>query len=211
VEHIYELNYGFGKGHNPVVFKCHWFDPNRVKRKPDIGWVEVERSSVYAGSDVYILATQAFQVFYLSYPCKKPSKRLQGWDVVITVPTRGRPPLPNTDDYRIDSSRYDADFFQEEGLPGNFTINLEIDEDMVVDDEEDKAAHMEEDTPQDEVEEVKNQHDVTLLERFHQGLDLDDPAGPPLDYVPDYWWGNLDSDDETLDPRVDHSDIDTGY
>jgi hypothetical protein len=46
-------------------------------------------------------------------------------------------------------------------------------EDMVVDDEEDKAAHMEEDTPQDEVEEVKNQHDVTLLERFHEGLDLD--------------------------------------
>jgi hypothetical protein len=61
------------------------------------------------------------------------------------------------------------------------------------------------------VEEVKKQHDVTLLERFHQGLDLDDPAGPPPDYVPAYWWGNLDSDDETLDPRVDHSDIDTGY
>jgi hypothetical protein len=50
--------------------------------------------------------------------------------------------LPNTDDYCIDTSRYDADFFQEEGLPGNFTINLEIDEDMVVDDEEDEAAHM---------------------------------------------------------------------
>jgi hypothetical protein len=64
---------------------------------------------------------------------------------------------------------------------------LEIDEDMVVDDEEDEAAHMEEDTPRDEVEEVKNQHDMTLLERFHQGLDLDDPAGPPPDYVSDYW------------------------
>jgi hypothetical protein len=81
VEGIYELNYGFGKGLNPVVFKCHWFDPHRVKRKPEIGWVEVERSSIYARDDVYILATQAFQVFYLPYPCKNPKKRLQGWDV----------------------------------------------------------------------------------------------------------------------------------
>jgi hypothetical protein len=88
---------------------------------------------------------------------------------------------------------------------------LEIDEDMVIDYKEDEAAHMEEDTLRDEVEEVKNQHDVTLLERFHQVLDLDDLAGPPPDYVPNYWCGNLDSDDETLDPRVDRSDIDTGY
>jgi hypothetical protein len=36
-----------------------------VKWKPEIGCVEVERSSVYAGDDVYILATQAFEVFYL--------------------------------------------------------------------------------------------------------------------------------------------------
>jgi hypothetical protein len=76
VEGIYELNYGFDKGVNPVVFKCHWFDPHRVKRKPEIGWVEVERSSIYAGDDVYILATQAFQVFYLPYPCKKPPKNI---------------------------------------------------------------------------------------------------------------------------------------
>jgi len=31
VEGIYELPYGFGKGLDPVVFKCHWFDPHRVK------------------------------------------------------------------------------------------------------------------------------------------------------------------------------------
>ena len=47
VEGIYELNYGFGKGLNPVVFKCHWLDPHRVRRDPGIGLVEVERSSVY--------------------------------------------------------------------------------------------------------------------------------------------------------------------
>ena len=28
VEGIYELDYGFGKGLNPVVFKCHCFAPH---------------------------------------------------------------------------------------------------------------------------------------------------------------------------------------
>ena len=145
-----------------------------MKQKPEIGWVEVERSSVYAGDDVYILATQAFQVFYLPYPCKNPKKRLQGWDVVITVPTHNRPPKPNEDDYRrLDPSTYDGEFFQEEGLPGNFTINLPADDDIVVI-EEDEAAGMEDDTAQDEVEEVENEQDLTLLERFRAGLDTDE-------------------------------------
>jgi hypothetical protein len=47
----------FDKGLNPVVFKCHWFDPRRVRQDPEIGLVEVERSSIYKGEDVYILAT----------------------------------------------------------------------------------------------------------------------------------------------------------
>jgi hypothetical protein len=34
---------------------------------------------------------------------------------------------------------YDANFFQEEGLLGNCTINLEIDEDMVIEDKEEKS------------------------------------------------------------------------
>lgn len=199
VEGIYELNYGFGKGLNPVVFKCHWFDPHKVKRDPEIGLVEVKRNSVYAGDDVYILATQAFQVFYLPYPCQNPTKRLQDWDVVMTVPTRNRPPLPNKDDYRrLDPSTNDGEFYQEEGLPGQFTIDLSADGDMVVDDEQEEAE--EEDTAQDEAEEVHNQQDVSLLEAFHAGLDVNDPQGPPPGFVDDYWWPENDSDDETSRP-----------
>jgi hypothetical protein len=33
-------------------------------------YVEIQQSSVYAGDDVYIVAQQATQVYYLSYPCK---------------------------------------------------------------------------------------------------------------------------------------------
>ena len=208
VEGIYELPYGFGKGLDPVVFKCHWFDPHRVRQKPEIGWVEVERSSVYTGDDVYILATQAFQVFYLPYPCKNPKKRLQGWDVVITVPTHNRPPKPDEEDYRrLDPSTYDGEFFQEEGLPGNFTINLPTDDDMVVEEEDDAQDVEEED---DVVEEVENAQDLTLLARFQAGLDTDESTEPPLGYMPDYW-GEPDSDDEACGPLVVRDDQETGF
>jgi hypothetical protein len=213
VEAIYELNYNFGKGLNPVVFKCHWFDPHRVRRDPTIGLVEVERSSVYAGVDVYILATQAFQVFYLPYQCKKPSKRLGPWDVVITVPPHNRPPLPNSEDYRrLDPSRDDGEFYQDGGLPGKFTINLPSDVEYG---EEDGPADMEEDTALDEVEDVHNQEDVILLERFRAGLDLNEPEGPPPGSVDGWWCGESDSDDENRGPVVnlvvDLNDLDTGY
>ncbi|KAK1626362.1 hypothetical protein QYE76_000677 [Lolium multiflorum] len=185
VEDIYELNYGFQKGLNPVVFKCHWFDPRRVRRDPEIGLVEVERNSVYKGEDVYILATQAFQVFYLPYACRNPTKRLHGWDVVMTVPSRNRPPPPNKDDYRrVDPSAKSVEFYQEEGLPGHFTIALPTIDDMVVDDEQEDAG-MDGDNAEDEAEDVCAPEDLSLLEAFRAGIDLD-ADGPPPGFIDDY-------------------------
>ena len=48
---------------------------------------------------------------------------------------------------------------------------------------------------QDEVEEVHNQQDVSLLEAFHAGLDVNNPQGPPPSFVDDYWWPENDSDE----------------
>ena len=207
VEGIYELNYGFHKGLNPVVFKCHWFDPRRVRRDPEIGLVEVERNSVYKGEDVYILATQAFQVFYLPYACKNPTKRLHGWDVVMTVPSRNRPPPPNKDDYRrVDPSAKNVEFYQEEGLPGHFTIGLPAVDDMVVDDEQEDAG-MDEDNAEDEAEDVCAPEDLSLLEAFKAGIDLD-ADGPPPGFIDDYWFAEPDDDEETRGPITDG---DTGY
>jgi hypothetical protein len=94
--------------------------------------------------------------------------------------------LLNCEDYhRLDPSTYDGKFYQEEGLPGKFTINLPTDEDMGVDDAKHVDEGMEEDNRQDEVEEVQNQQDLLILERFRQGLDANDPDGPPPDYVDD--------------------------
>jgi hypothetical protein len=69
VEEIYELNFECRKAPNPVVFKCHWFDPNVTRTTPKIGQVEIRQDSVYQGEDVYIVAQQATQVYYLPWAC----------------------------------------------------------------------------------------------------------------------------------------------
>ena len=46
---------------NPVIFKCHWFDPEVVRRTPNLGLVEIRQSSVLPGDDVYIVAQQVTQ------------------------------------------------------------------------------------------------------------------------------------------------------
>ena len=84
IEEIYQLKFEGCKPLSPVVFKCHWFDPEATRRYPNLGLVEIRQSSVLPGDDVYIVAQQATQVYYLSYPCQKDD-RLKGWDVVYKV------------------------------------------------------------------------------------------------------------------------------
>lgn len=188
IEEIYELTFHGCKPLKPVIFKCHWFDPNEVRRTPNLGLVEIRPSSVYSGDDVYIVAQQATQVYYLSYPCKT-DERLKGWHVVYKVSPHGKLPVPNNEDYNIDPNTYDGEFFQEDGLQGHFEIDLtgaigmEVDDDETVDDE-------------DAGDEVHNAKDLELLERLQLGLDDDIP---PLEHGPDYL-DMRDSDDETYDP-----------
>ena len=115
IEEIYKLTFRGCKPLKPVIFKCHWFDPNEVRRTPSLGLVEIQQSSVYPGDDVYIVAQQATQVYYLSYPCKT-DVRLRGWDVVYQVSPHGKLHVPNNEDYNIDPNTYDDEFFQEDGL-----------------------------------------------------------------------------------------------
>ena len=41
VEEIYELKFKGAKAFKPVVFKCHWFDPDVTKKDLKIGQVEI--------------------------------------------------------------------------------------------------------------------------------------------------------------------------
>ena len=115
IEEIYQLTFSGCKPLKPVIFKCHWFDPNEVRRTPNLGLVEIRLSSVYPGDDVYIVAQQATQVYYLSYSCKT-NERLHGWEVVYKVSPHGKVPVPNNEDYNIVPNTHGGEFFQEDGL-----------------------------------------------------------------------------------------------
>jgi hypothetical protein len=62
-------------------------------------------------------------VYYLPYVCQT-KEHLKGWDVVYKVSPHGRLPVPNDEDYNLDSDTYDGEFFQEDGLEGRFEIDL---------------------------------------------------------------------------------------
>ena len=201
LEEIYELEYHGCKPLKPVIFKCHWFDPSPrgMRQNRNLGLVEIKQSSVYPGHDVYVVAQQTTQVYYLSYPCKT-DKRLHGWDVVYKVSPHSKLPAPHNEEYHLlDPNTYAGEFFQEDGLEGRFEIDLteaigmEVDNEMVVDD--------------NVAEEVRDVEDVELLERLRLGNDNDDDddTGPLEGGVENMEM--RDSDDETYDPdNPDHDE-----
>ena len=145
---------------------------------------------MYPGDDVYIVAQQATQVYYLSYT-RKTDEHLTGWDVVYKVSPHDKVPIPNNEDYNIDPNTYDGEFFQEDGLEGHFEIDLtgviemEVNDDEMVDDE-------------DAAEEVHNAKDLELLERLQLGNDNEDEI-PPLEHGLELL-DLRDNDDEIYDP-----------
>jgi hypothetical protein len=203
LEEIYELYYS---GNNPpkvVVFKCHWFDPVHYRRNLGIGLVEIQRDKKLECEDVYIVAQQATQVYYLSYPCKK-AKNLQDYDVVYNVSPHGKPALPNDEDYHplLDSNTYDGDFFQEEdGLTGHFVIDLTEAQGMEVDNDGDGD---------DVEEEVEDMNDLAMLDRLHVHNDSDDDGDSddaPFDDTRD----SEDEADVSADPEQTYDPDDPDY
>jgi hypothetical protein len=114
-------------------------------------------------------------VYYLPYVCQTKEH--------LKVSPHGKLPVPNDEDYNLDPDTYDREFFQEDGLEGQFEIDLteairmEVYIEMVVDEEED---------------EVQNENDLVILE----GNGINDEIAPSdgVDYE------MVDSDDETYDP-----------
>ena len=74
---------------------------------------------MYPGDDVYVVAQQATQVYYLSYPCQIHDN-LKGWDIVYKVSPHSKLSIRNNEDYNIDPNTYVGEFFQEDGLEGSF-------------------------------------------------------------------------------------------
>lgn len=125
IQEIIELVFEGSKELSVVLFRCNWFDPIRgVRRRPDLGLVEVKHTSRLDGYDPFILANQAEQVYYLPYPCQKDQtgrvKRgeddLSSWWVVYKVRRPGRLVVPTSKDY--------ASPVQEQRLNDTFVIDI---------------------------------------------------------------------------------------
>jgi hypothetical protein len=142
IEEIYELNFHGSKPLTPVIFKCHWFDPQVTRQThSNLEIVEIRQDSTLPRDNVYIVAQQATQVYYLPYACQT-KEHLKGWDVVYKVSPHGKLHVPNDEYYNLDPDTYDREFFLEDGLEGRFEIDLakairmEVDIEMVVDEED---------------------------------------------------------------------------
>jgi hypothetical protein len=148
-------------------------------RHSNLGLVEIQQDSTIPGDDIYIVAQQATQVYYLPYACQT-KEHLKDWDVVYKVSPHGKLHVPNIEDYNLDPDTYDRVFFQEDVLEGQFELDLteaikmEVDIEMAVDEEED---------------EVQNENNLEILE----GNDINDELAPSdgIDYE------MVDSNDET--------------
>jgi len=152
------------------------------------------------------VAQQATQVFYLQWACQSV-KNLEGWDVMYDVPPRGKPPLPNEEDYEphIDLVTYEGEFFQETRVAKKHFENsstlrkkMEVDNDNETDDDEEEVEH----------EEVTNVDDLSLLERLRKGFRnvVAAEPDPGEEIIHD---DMRDSDDEVfIDPGEDTDDPD---
>jgi hypothetical protein len=138
--------------------------------------VEIRQHSTLPGDDVYIVAQQATQVYYLIYVCQT-KEHLKGWYVVYKVSPHDKLTVSNDEDYNLDPDTYDGEFFQQDGLQRRFKIDLTESIGMVVDEEDD---------------EVQNENDLVILE----GNDINDELAPSdgVDYE------MVDSNDESYDP-----------
>jgi hypothetical protein len=67
LQNIVEYTFDGAKELKVVFFQCDWFDPINGTRVDDFGMVKVKHKSRYSGSNL-LLAHQAQQVYYLSYP-----------------------------------------------------------------------------------------------------------------------------------------------
>jgi hypothetical protein len=222
VEEIYELLYYGENPPNAVVFKCHWFDPKDTRRTHEhVGLVEIKQKNRLNVAEVYIVAQQATQVFYLPWACQSV-KNLEDWYVVYDVPPHGKLPAPNEEeDYQphIDPDTYDGEFFQETrvakkhfGKTSTFGQNMEVENDNAEEEEEVEDEEVTDDDEEEdeevEHEEVTDADDLSLLDRLQKGFRnvVDAEPDPGEEIIHD---DTRDSDDDVfIDPGEDTDDPD---
>ncbi|CAA0813190.1 Unknown protein [Striga hermonthica] len=130
---ILELEY-IGSNNRVTLFKCDWFDNEKgVKVHPIFNLVEINHKKKLLSTDVYVLAQQAQQVYYTSFPSASKDKQYV-WAVVKTkarhvIDVRGV--VPENKDFSV----VDDLAFQEESPINNIPlvpISPELDNEEIV-------------------------------------------------------------------------------
>ena len=126
LQEVIELTYlGTRQLYKTVLFKCDWFDSvNGINIHEHYKLVDVNHTKKYPKYDPFVLAYQATQVSFTSYPSMK-NDRIQWWAVLKMKPRA-----------MIDSQMDDIAPFQEENNNNPPTLShLDIDEDISINDD----------------------------------------------------------------------------
>ena len=97
LQEILELEYPALPIKRIVLFKCSWFDPilNRGTRiHPQYKLVDVKSGRVFNKYEPFILAVQAAQVYFASYPTLK--RNVNDWLAVCKIKARGIVEVPKS-------------------------------------------------------------------------------------------------------------------
>ncbi|KAL8120300.1 hypothetical protein AgCh_017458 [Apium graveolens] len=79
------LKVTYQDGNQVVLFRCHWYDHIRGVKKYKTGVITIDMNSKLQGGDVFILASQATQIYYA------PSVKDPNSSIYTVIITRGRP------------------------------------------------------------------------------------------------------------------------
>jgi hypothetical protein len=124
IKNIIEYNFAGNKNLKTVLFDCDWFDPNQGARENEFGMVEVKYVHRLRGCDLFVLAQQVEQVYYMSYPCEE----LSVWWMVYRVNPRERPHTPDDSGYhenQVSAGEVD-EVYQDDELSCSFNIDPEL-------------------------------------------------------------------------------------
>jgi len=90
IQHMYEVEYNSSTSDNKVVlFYCNWFDPSTRGTRVDskYGILDIRMDKRYVPFDLFIIAHNVRQVYYVPYPTSRRDKR--DWCVSIKTKPRG--------------------------------------------------------------------------------------------------------------------------
>jgi hypothetical protein len=155
IKDIIELKFDGGSDFSLVLFECHWFHPtNGVRHLDRLGLVEVAHESCNPANEPFVLASQVKQVYYLPYPCKS-DPNLNGWWVAYKVSPVAKLSIPSMEEYN-DEDPPCIDTFQEDGLEGEFVIDIGIGLDNI--------------TISDGFDEINDPNEISMLVKQRNGV-----------------------------------------